>query len=348
MKNKNLYIICIAVFILTVVVIFFINRKDPDKPSIPISTDYKLHKDFIKIERDYEEEKIETNYVFTSYQEYSKYFDDKTISESDFENNNMLLVYVDYLGCSERDVYPTDYKIDGNTINITVKYKKVCGLCAPVQDLYLLKVDKSVTSMEVVINSIAVSSEICNPNVVYKPLIYLYPVKETDVKVKLSNSNLITTSYPKYVNGWDVKAYPNGKLIDNSTSRELYGLYWEGSNYNAKVSDTGFVVKGEDTIKFLEEKLELLGLNERESNEFIIYWLPKLEHNNYNYIRFEDLDVINNYMPLEVTPNPDSIIRVYMNYKPLDKYIEVKEQKINKPTRKGFTLVEWGGSEITY
>ena len=34
----------------------------------------------------------------------------------------------------------------------------------------------------------------------------------------------------------------------------------------------GFVVKGEDSAAFLEEKLEILGLNYKEAEEFIIYW----------------------------------------------------------------------------
>ena len=46
---------------------------------------------------------------------------------------------------------------------------------------------------------------------------------------------------------------------------------------------TGFVVEGKDTIKFLEEKLKQLGLTDKEADEFIIYWLPKLENNKYNY-----------------------------------------------------------------
>ena len=73
-------------------------------------------------------------------------------------------------------------------------------------------------------------------------------------------------------------------------------------------------------LPFLEEKLALLGLTEREANEFIIYWLPKLENNQYNFIRFQTIEEINKNMPLTVTPNPDSIIRVMMEFKALDKY----------------------------
>ena len=108
----------------------------------------------------------------------------------------------------------------------------------------------------------------------------------------------------------------------------------------------GFCIKGKDIIKFLEEKLEILGLNERETEEFIIYWLPKMENNNYNYIRFETREEIDSYMPLSVTPSPDTMIRVFMEYKPLNEKIDVKEQILEKVERNGFTVVEWGGSDI--
>jgi hypothetical protein len=179
-----------------------------------------------------------------------------------------------------------------------------------------------------------------------KPIIYLYPEKEMDIKVKLGYSNKIVTSYPKYDGEWDVRAYPDGKLIDNKTNRELYGLYWEGEINNTQVKEEGFIVEGKDTISFLEEKLEVLGLNEREANEFIIYWLPRLESNKYNYIRFESIEEINNYMPLIIDPEPESIIRVLMYYKPLNDSIKVKEQELVTPKRTGYTVVEWGGSLI--
>lgn len=179
-----------------------------------------------------------------------------------------------------------------------------------------------------------------------KPIIYLYPENETNVTVKLGNEKILTSTYPKYEDKWMVTAYPNGNLVDLKTGRNLYSLYWEGKNYNSTVTDEGFIVNGSDTISFLEEKLKALGLNERESEEFIIYWLPRMEHNKYNYIRFASIDEINSIMPLYVDPNPDTIIRVLMVFKPLNQKINVKEQKFTTPERKGFTLVEWGGTEI--
>ena len=194
-----------------------------------------------------------------------------------------------------------------------------------------------------------VPSALSGPNgAIYidKPIIYLYPEKTTEVTVKLGNPEKITCSYPKYTTGWNVIASPDGTLVDTNTGRKLYSLYWEGLGDNKNDLEEGFVVKGDETIEFLEEKLEILGLNEFEAEEFIVYWLPKLESNKYNYIRFATMEEINKNMPLEFSVEPDTIIRVLMQYKGLDEPIEVKEQELVTPERNGFVAVEWGGSEL--
>lgn len=183
-------------------------------------------------------------------------------------------------------------------------------------------------------------------SVIYKPIIYLYPEEEIQLSVKLGKEDKITCSYPEYKNGWNVIAKPDGELVDTETGKNLYALYWEGIHSEECNLTEGFVVKGNETIKFLEEKLLILGLNELEAEEFIIYWLPILQENEYNYIRFATLEEINNNMPLELSIKPDTLIRVLMQYKPLDEYIEVKEQELVTPERNGFTVVEWGGTEI--
>lgn len=181
-----------------------------------------------------------------------------------------------------------------------------------------------------------------------KPIIYLYPENETNVSVNLGNNKNITCSYPLYKNaGWQVKANKDGELVDLETGRNLYALYYESKPVTEfKVQTEGFIIKGIDIIKFLEEKLSILGLTEREAEEFIIYWLPILQENEYNYIRFASTEEIDNNMPLNIEPNPDTIIRVCMTYKGLQEPIEVKDQELVTPVRKGFTVVEWGGTEI--
>ena len=178
-----------------------------------------------------------------------------------------------------------------------------------------------------------------------KPIIYIYPEEDMDVEVTVSNPEKFTVTYPKYEDGWKVKALTDGTLIDKN-NKKYYALYWEGNGDKDSINKDGFVVKGEDSASFLEEKLEILGLNYKEKNEFIMYWLPKLESNKYNYIRFKTREEIDNNMKLNINPKPDTLIRVMMEYKGLDKKIKLKEEKLTKVERKGYTVVEWGGTEI--
>lgn len=182
--------------------------------------------------------------------------------------------------------------------------------------------------------------------VIKKPIIYLYPTEETQVSVNLGNPNNLICSYPKYEDSWNVIAKPNGDLVDLKTGRNLYSLYWEGKNNHQKAITEGFCVKGADSSKFLEEKLAVLGLSDREAEEFIVYWLPILESNKYNLISFESMEEMNNDMPLSISPTPDSIIRVMMKFKGVNKYIEIPKQQLQTPQRTGFVAVEWGGTEI--
>lgn len=181
-----------------------------------------------------------------------------------------------------------------------------------------------------------------------KPIIYLYPEKETDVTVRLGAPEKLTASYPKYIDGWNVTAYPNGDLVDRSSGNRLYSLYWEGERDVSKLDlTTGFVVNSEDVASFLEEKLDILGLNYREKEEFIIYWLPKLETNKYNYVYFATAEEIAEDMPLEFSVQPDTLIRISMVFEGLDEYMDIEEQILTPaPERSGFTVVEWGGTEL--
>lgn len=180
-----------------------------------------------------------------------------------------------------------------------------------------------------------------------KPVIYLYPEKETEIEVTLGKPEEITHSYPKYKKPWRVIAKPNGDLLDLDTKKELYSLYYESETYrDIEFSEEGFVVKSEDVSEFLDEKLKILGLNYKERQEFIIYWLPRLESNNYTYIRFLNREEIEELMPLKFSKTPDTLIRVMMAFKTLDEKIDVKEQKLTPILRSGFTVVEWGGTEI--
>lgn len=178
-----------------------------------------------------------------------------------------------------------------------------------------------------------------------KPVIYLYPQQEEKIKVKLDTDITLTTTYPKIENNeWNVVANKEGIITKNNMKYSY--LYYEGKKDIKYDLSKGFVVKREDSAKFLEDILYKKGLNYKEANDFITYWLPQLEKNPYNLIHFSE-DEYEQNCKLDITPKPDKVIRIYMVFKPLDKPISVQPQTISTNVdRSGFTVVEWGGSEL--
>jgi len=184
-----------------------------------------------------------------------------------------------------------------------------------------------------------------------KPVIYLYPTKKQNINVKVIPKDEFLFTYPKYPeNGWDVVAKPNGKI--EYKNRTYNYLFWEGvSSAEYKIDMTkGFEVDSDTLIQFFEHTLTKLGLTTEEQTDFITYWGPKLEENQLNFIHFEFTEGCEkNIAKLEVTPKPDTFIRIFMTYHYIDDPIAIgldykDTQIIPTYKRKGFTVVEWGGS----
>lgn len=177
-----------------------------------------------------------------------------------------------------------------------------------------------------------------------KPVIYLYPEEETEVSVTLDYNGRLDFTYPEYNGGWSVTAYPDGRIVNHADGQEYSYLFWEGVNADNYDFSKGFVVKREDTIAFLQEKLAYMGLLPKEYNEFIVYWAPKMMENPYNLVSFQ-FERYTDTAKLNVTPEPDSVLRVFMAYKPLKEQINIEPQDLKPFERKGFTVIEWGGGK---
>lgn len=195
-----------------------------------------------------------------------------------------------------------------------------------------------------------------------KPVIYLYPEeteepvdakpancpcpqREMEVTVSLDYDGELTCVYPAMENGaWTVTASPDGTLTDAGGQVYNY-LYWEGVDHTEYDFSQGFCVPGGETAAFLEDALAQLGLTRREANEFIVYWLPRMEPNPYNLIAFQS-GAYTDHAVLTVTPEPDSVLRVFMAWKPLASPVVLPEQVLTPADRSGFTVVEWGGTEV--
>ena len=179
-----------------------------------------------------------------------------------------------------------------------------------------------------------------------KPIIYLYPETATECSVKLTLKGQLTCTYPNYGNGWDrFTAHPDGTLVFPD-GKEYYALYWEGLQESRWDFSTGFCVKREDTVAFLEWALSKQGLTRREANEFIVYWLPILQDHPYNIISFQTKAYTDGAV-LDVSPAPDTLLRVFMAFYGSPTEVDIPSQDFTQPQRRGFTVVEWGGSQVT-
>lgn len=191
-------------------------------------------------------------------------------------------------------------------------------------------------------------THVCTDDVVAeKPVIYLYPEVPTEIDLRVLLDGKLTFTYPDHGSiGWqNFIAYPDGTLVFPD-GKQYYCLFWEGKTDTEYDFSRGFCVAGEDTAAFLEWALAEQGLNAREANEFIIYWLPRMQNNAYNLISFQT-DAYTDGAELQIDPAPDSLLRVFMAYMPLDQAVEIAPQEFEPFVREGFCVVEWGGTEIS-
>ncbi|MBO6230818.1 MAG: hypothetical protein J6O50_09655 [Ruminiclostridium sp.] len=69
-----------------------------------------------------------------------------------------------------------------------------------------------------------------------------------------------------------------------------------------------------------------------------------MRDNAYNVITFAGEDYTDN-AALDITPMPDTVIRVFMAFTPSKEPVAIPAQQLAEaPARNGFTVVEWGGA----
>ena len=101
----------------------------------------------------------------------------------------------------------------------------------------------------------------------------------------------------------------------------LYLTYFEGMSYAQAAEVTGKTVKQ------------------------ITNMVYRGKENPYNLIAFQS-DCYTQVAQLDISPAPDTLLRVFMAWKPLEEKVDIPAQTLTAPARDGFTAVEWGGSRI--
>lgn len=163
-----------------------------------------------------------------------------------------------------------------------------------------------------------------------KPVIYLYPKQIGNVSVTLDWEKKSLMSIPSYGNGWNVTATPEGKI---TTAEKQYSyLFWEDSISYPKPT-SGFIVEQAELSSFLDTRLSFLGLNPQEIADFKGYWLPVMQGSSYYRISFLTSEQMQRFAPITITPKPDTLQRVFMDWSGLDAPISIPKQQLTPFSR---------------
>lgn len=186
----------------------------------------------------------------------------------------------------------------------------------------------------------AVAAEMC------KPVIYFYPKTDTQLSVDVRPDGGFTFTEPQHHKGWNIIAHPDGTITDLTDGKHYPYLFWEGMSLRYPKSTEGWIITPAIAENFFEEKLSMLGLNTKERADFKEYWVKRLAEDGKAYykISFLTKEQFEFLAPLTMSEKPDTLIRVMMTAEGLDAPISITAPKLHAPLRKGFTVLEWGGT----
>jgi len=172
-----------------------------------------------------------------------------------------------------------------------------------------------------------------------KPNIYVYPVEEAEVSVRLSfpAGGGITVSDPPYGDGWRVHITPEG-IIDG----ERTFLFYEGRSGGEVQREAGWVVPRDGLETFFRENLQATGFYGPEIEDFVEFWVPRLDDHPFFAVYPQYNPIYDGLVGLEVEPDPWTVIRLASVVEGLEEDFDLMPATIPAYEIGGFTVHEWG------
>ncbi|RDB24056.1 hypothetical protein Hypma_008608 [Hypsizygus marmoreus] len=138
---------------------------------------------------------------------------------------------------------------------------------------------------------------------------------------------------------WDVRTGTDGTLVELETGLELSSLFWEAElsprhpvlspsrpdphekagSFDVEKWDLSdwdsVVLPVEEVTAYLQKALKRLGLHTEARTSFITFWLPSFLNHHHIALRFIPQTDYSRLAPLDITPEPDVVTRVFMLFK---------------------------------
>lgn len=177
-----------------------------------------------------------------------------------------------------------------------------------------------------------------------KPNIYLYPTKKTRMTVSLDlpEGGKVTESIPAYPKKWkNIRVKPDGTI-----NRKYEFLFYEADIPGDWQKVEGWCIAQKDLRFFFMTNLRDYGFNKKEINDFMEYWIPRLNDKPYYKIYPQHTETINSIIPLKINKEVDSLLRLFYFFEASDYHLQLITPQVPVFKRDGFVVVEWGGSVL--
>jgi hypothetical protein len=194
---------------------------------------------------------------------------------------------------------------------------------------------------------ISVPFQSCNPDdncdddiIDYKPNIYIYPTTQLNLNVQISfpMGGEIITSIPDYGKGWNITVDTNG-LIDN----KYRFLFYESKQPNVWQREQGWIIKKDNLESFFRANMAEYGFKGMEIEDFIEYWIPLLDKNEFYLIYPQTKNILYKVISLDVSIQPDNMLRLHYLIKGTNNNnINLTAPTIEGFKRDGYYITEWG------
>lgn len=190
---------------------------------------------------------------------------------------------------------------------------------------------------------LSVPFQSCDPDdddLVYKPNIYIYPNEPIDLSVKLNfpKGGKIVTSIPEYGTGWNIVVDTSG-LINNTYSY----LFYESTQPDVWQRNYGWIIQIDKLELFFRQNMTDYGFNKREINDFIEYWIPRLNDYQFYSIYPQTESIIDDVIQLDISKQPENILRLFYVIKGHNQLQDkLAAPNIESFEREGYFVTEWG------
>ncbi len=187
------------------------------------------------------------------------------------------------------------------------------------------------------------------------PWIHVYPEKTQDMTVSINPIGGIAYVQPAFTGSsdlsWSFTADRSGRLaFQNSITKNA--LHWEYYKYplvqaykpTMKTSSPGFSIPSEEIKPFVSELARRIGLNNEERDNLLSELNRQSSSIDKPYVKisFVSEEFLNTYLPLTVTPKPDSISRIYLEIIPTQSRDSIPSPRLPHIDRSGSVVVETG------